>query len=77
MRKKYRQLSQEQRYQIGALLEAGKNKTEIADIIGVHKCTISRELQRNIGRRGQHAGTYIPRLAQEKQGLDIKSKINL
>lgn len=54
--KKYKQLNREQRYQIGALLEAGTNKSEIADIIGVHKCTISRELKRNIGSRGQHAG---------------------
>ncbi|WP_373060508.1 helix-turn-helix domain-containing protein [Zunongwangia sp. H14] len=40
--KKYKQLGQEQRYQIGALLKAGKKKSEIADIIGVHKCTIGR-----------------------------------
>ena len=66
MKKKYKQLSQEQRYQIGALLEAGKNKSEIANIIGVHKCTIGRELKRNIGKRGQHSGTYVPRLAQRK-----------
>ena len=66
MKKKYKQLSQEQRYQIGALLEAGKNKSEIANIIGVHKCTIGRELKRNIGKLGQHSGTYVPRLAQRK-----------
>lgn len=64
--KKYKQLNREQRYQIGALLEAGKNKSEIAVIVGVHKCTISRELKRNVGSRGQHAGKYVPRLATEK-----------
>lgn len=42
--KKYKQLNQEKRCQIGTLLETGKTKSEIADIIGVHKCTISREL---------------------------------
>jgi IS30 family transposase len=74
VKKKFKQLSQEQRYQIGALLEAGKNKSEIADIIGVHRCTISRELRRNIGKRGQHAGTYVPRLAQTKTMVRHKVK---
>lgn len=64
--KKYKHLKPEQRYQIGALLEVGKSRSEIADIIGVHKCTIGRELKRNTGLRGQHAGKYIPRLAVNK-----------
>jgi IS30 family transposase len=48
----YTQLTQEQRYQIQALMKAGLNQTEIAMIVGVHKATISRELRRNIGLRG-------------------------
>jgi len=72
--KKYKQLNREQRYQIGALLEAGKNKSEIANIVGVHKCTISRELKRNVGLRGQHAGRYIPRLATDKTNMRHKTK---
>ena len=72
--KKYKQLNREQRYQIGALLEAGKNKSEIADIIGVHKCTIGRELKRNIGSRGQYAGRYTPRLAANKTKERHKTK---
>lgn len=48
----YTQLTREQRYQIHALMKAGKNQTEIAEIIGVHKSTISREVRRNTGRRG-------------------------
>ena len=71
---KYKQLSREQRYQIGALLEAGNNKSEIADILGVHKSTIGRELKRNIGKRGQHAGKYLPRLAQGKTEKRHSSK---
>lgn len=74
MKKKFKQLSPEQRYQIGALLEAGKNNSEIADIIGVHKSTVSRELKRNIGKRGQHAGNYVPRLAQDKTERRHKAK---
>lgn len=74
MKKNYKQLDTEQRYQIGVLLEAGKSKSEIALLIGVHKCTISRELQRNIGRRGQHAGEYVPRLAQNRTDARHKLK---
>ena len=48
----YTQLTQEQRYQIYALMKAEHTKTEISAIIGVHKSTISRELKRNHGLRG-------------------------
>ncbi len=57
----YKQLTQNQRYQIKALLKSGEKQTKIAKIIGVHKSTISRELQRNRGQRG-----YRPKQAQEK-----------
>ncbi|HEB56323.1 MAG TPA: IS30 family transposase, partial [Gammaproteobacteria bacterium] len=48
---RYTQLTLEQRYQIQALMKAGKNQTEIAEIIGIHKSTISREVRRNTGQR--------------------------
>ena len=48
----YTQLTQEQRYQIYALLKMDHNRTEIAEVIGSHKSTISRELRRNCGLRG-------------------------
>jgi transposase, IS30 family len=57
----YKQLTQNQRYQIKALLKSGQNQTEIAKIIGVDKSTISRELKRNRGLRG-----YRPKQAQGK-----------
>jgi transposase, IS30 family len=47
----YTQLTREQRYQIYALLNMGHTKAEIANALEVHKSTISRELQRNRGRR--------------------------
>src|SRR5215470_9843372 len=56
----YRQLAREQRYQIHVLMKAGKNKTQIAALIGCHKSTISRELRRNGGPRG-----YYPNRAQQ------------
>ena len=55
----YRQLTQEQRYQIYALQKAGFNQTRIASEIGVHKATVSRERRRNRGQRG-----YRPAQAQ-------------
>lgn len=48
----YTQLTQEERYQIQALMKAGLNQTEIAEILGRHKSTVSRELRRNRGLRG-------------------------
>jgi len=50
--KNYKQLNQEQRYQISGLLKAGWKHTWIAAEIGVDKGTISRELRRNAGKRG-------------------------
>ena len=44
----HKQLTLEQRYHISGLWKAGYKKTDIADEIGVHKSTISRELSRNI-----------------------------
>lgn len=48
----YTQLTQEQRYQICALMKAGLNQSQTAAIVGVDKSTVCRELQRNTGRRG-------------------------
>jgi len=56
----YRQLTQEQRYQIYALMKVGFNQTEIASEINVHKATVSREVRRGRGGRG-----YRPKQAQE------------
>lgn len=48
----YTQLTQEQRYQIYALLKMGHSQTEIAITLDVHKSTISREVRRNRGKCG-------------------------
>jgi transposase, IS30 family len=56
----YTQLTQEERYQIYALMKAGHTLTEVAELLGRHKSTISRELKRNHGLRG-----YRPKQAQE------------
>ena len=57
----YTQLTQEQRYQIYALLKMEHSQTEIAANLGVHKSSISREVRRNHGKRG-----YRPKQAHEK-----------
>ena len=46
---------------IYALLKIGQTKTKIAELLGVHKSTISQELKRNKGKRGYH-----PKQAQDK-----------
>jgi len=48
----YTQLTQEQRYQIYSLLKMEHSQTEIASVLGTHRSTISRELKRNLGKRG-------------------------
>lgn len=56
----YIQLTQEERYQIHAFPKAGHDPTEIAEALGRHKSTISRELKRNRGLLG-----YQPKQAKE------------
>lgn len=62
----YKQLGQEQRYVIDRLLRQGKSQKEIADVLGYHKSTISRELKRNTPNRGRGAKEYNPERAQMK-----------
>lgn len=64
--KKYNQLSLKQRYQIQSLLIAGITYTAIGEIIGVHKSTISRELNRNVPKRGIGANEYEAEKAWRK-----------
>jgi IS30 family transposase len=66
MTKNYTQLSLVQRYQIEALWKAGMKQKFIAEQIGVHPSTISRELNRNTPTRGIKAGLYGADQAQEK-----------
>lgn len=56
----YTQLTQEERYQIYILKNAGKTQTEIAGLLGRDKATISRELRRNQGLKG-----YRPKQAHQ------------
>src|SRR6266511_971296 len=62
----YHQLTQEQRYQIYALKKTGHSGTEIAEVIGVHESTVSRELRRNRGGRG-YRPQQAHKLARERR----------
>ena len=64
-------LTLEQRYQISDLLCAGHSQGKIAEQLGIHKSTISRELSRNSDGR---SGAYRPNLAQRKSQERQKSK---
>jgi len=70
----YTQLTQEQRYQIAILRKAGHIQSDIADMIGAHKSTISRELARNTGQRGYRA-KQSHRLAMERRQEKVRSSI--
>jgi IS30 family transposase len=48
----YTQLTHEERYQIYILKKAEYDQTQIAELLGRNKSTISRELRRNRGLRG-------------------------
>lgn len=67
--KKYKQLTVEQRYQIEALLQAGLSQTDIGNQLGVHRSTISRELNRSVPKRGRGSGAYSALNAERKTRL--------
>lgn len=59
--RKYRQLTEEDRIEIYAMKQAGNQQKQIAEILGVHPGTVSRELTRNTGLKG-----YRPKQAHQK-----------
>jgi IS30 family transposase len=75
MSKNYTQLSVEQRYQIEALIKGKKRQKEIAQILGVHPSTISRELARNTPQ-GSWLGsfTYWADNAQRRTQLSAQAQ---
>lgn len=63
------------RVALAALLRAGHSQAEVARQLGVHRSTISRELQRNSRRRGYHA-THADTLARKRR-KESKKKYRL
>ena len=64
----YRQLAQEQRYGIYTLLKTGHDQSEIAEVIGIDKSTISSELKQNRRQRGYHPNQAHEKALQRRQG---------
>ncbi|MFM7106265.1 MAG: helix-turn-helix domain-containing protein [Flavobacteriales bacterium] len=48
------------------LIKQGKTQKQIAEALGCHKSTVSREISRNTPRRGKGAKQYDPEKAQIK-----------
>lgn len=67
----YKQLTYEQRCQIGALNESGLSQQSIAKIVKVSQPTISRELWRNRGGRGYRHG-QAQRKAESRRAAAAK-----
>lgn len=72
----YRQLTREQRYQIWACLRMGMKKSRIAEEVGVHKSTITRELRRNEWGRWKYNPSRAARFARERHRDKIKHRID-
>ncbi len=70
----YTQLTQEQRYQIHALMKAEHSQAEIAKIVGVDKSTISREVRRNRGLKG-YRPQQAHRLALYRRQIKAQPRI--
>ena len=60
-------LAYEQGYQIYFMLKMGFSQTKIANEIGVHRSTISRELRRNRGKPGNGPPAPATFIAQPSQ----------
>lgn len=76
MQKQYIQLTLPEREKIFALRARGKTATEIADLLGRHKSTISRELRRNraptYNRYSAHTAEKRARLRSAHRGRKPK-----
>ncbi len=70
----YRQLTQDQRYQIYACIKADWSQLEIALEIGAHPSTISRELSRNRGGRG-YRPKQAPHSTEERKLKHVTTRI--
>ena len=73
---KYKQLTQEQRYQIGAWLRTGMKRSEIARRIEVHKSTVTREIARNGSGRWKYNPARAVRAARERHREKRKHRID-
>ena len=57
----YRQITYAERYTLGLLRQRGLSAAALARVLGRHRSTVIREVQRN---RTHHDGSYRPQLAE-------------
>lgn len=75
----YNHLDQYRRDRIEVLLRAGHTRVEIADVLKVHKSTISREIQKRKRKDGRYDSdmaqhkAYVKRLYSKYQGMKVES----
>lgn len=62
----YKQLTSEQRYTISVLLQRKCSKKSIAEAIGVHPSTVTRELKRNSSQRGVYKWDWAQKRADKR-----------
>ena len=71
-------ITQIQRYEISTYLKCKKTKTFIANAIGLHKSTVSREIKRNSSKTGKYSPAYAQELSSErKERFGRKRKFTL
>lgn len=79
--KKYKQLTEEQRYQIYALRKEGLSMSLIALNLKVAKSTISREIKRNTGAKGYRAKQAhekaVQRHTQKPKAIRLTKEIKM
>lgn len=77
-RKRFRHLNQLDRDRIEALLNAGHQQKEIAEILQVHKSTVSREIRKRQRKNGRYKATtaqhkaLVKRQLSKYQGMKIE-----
>jgi IS30 family transposase len=64
----YKHLSREERYQIYSLMKAKHTPAQIARLLGRHRSTISREIERGHGQRGYRAEQACNKAQERSQG---------
>lgn len=64
----YKQLTLEKRYELKAYMQAGFSRSWVATKLGVHKSTVTRELQRNSSRTGYFAKVAHQRAVSRRRG---------
>jgi IS30 family transposase len=75
--RKYKQITQEQRIQMDALLKQGISKYQIAQQLGLHRSAVYRELKRNGGPRGGYNAARAEMYAHErKERFALPRKLN-